>query len=470
VRGLWNRRLDDHEKLKVDNYLEERTASVDQVETHQSQLRNDEAVASTEAGRPGEVPIATITEDSAFMEAWSELSKLQSDADMDPRKKIEALKKQSVKLGMAARKREIAKTRQMGSSRRLSSLVVAEIRATIAASLSSLEPSSGDSFPAAKTNLSLHSPTAEHETLIDECVTATALEMGSDVVVLSAQDLAHLAGDYLGEGAEPSPRSIRSLGYETHRMNSELGDLMRDIEDSVAEDESDWAQSSSADQSDPNPMRPRAIPLSIISLRESLTPTLRAMTQSLKGMRFTGGDFGTSSDATTDESGRGQNPGDIQLEDLKLATLLDALIDSGDVKKSRGIVRSVSSPSHSSNKSQRSSKTPPFFDYSMTQEGAELELNSALPATAKADINMAVNVGPAADVLNVPTKSKIIYVKDFKQLNATHYGGRIIQKLEELVRKRRNAGESVMIVGSTCSRDLTPELSARYAIFHFLKD
>jgi hypothetical protein len=105
----------------------------------------------------------------------------------------------------------------------------------------------------------------------------------------------------------------------------------------------------------------------------------------------------------------------------------------------------------------------------MTQEGAELELNSALPATAKADINMAVNVGPAADVLNVPTKSKIIYVKDFKQLNATHYGGRIIQKLEELVRKRRNAGESVMIVGSTCSRDLTPELSARYAIFSLSK-
>ncbi|KAI4933823.1 uncharacterized protein J4E92_003492 [Alternaria infectoria] len=457
VRGLWNRRLDDHEELKVERYLEEQMAPIDQAETHQSQIRNDEAVASTEAGRPDEVPISTITEDTAFMDAWSKLSKIQNDKDMDPRQKIEAMKKQSAKLGMVARKREIAKTRQAGNSRRLSSLVVAEIRATMAASLSSLHPA-GDSFPVTKTNLSLHSPMAEHEPLIDECVTSTALEMGADVVVLKAQDLAHLAGDYLGEGAEPTPRSIRSLGYEAYRMNTDLGDLMRDIEDSIAQDDSEWNQSSSTDQPDPNSMRPRAIPLSIISLKGSLSPALRAMTQSLKGMGLSAGEFGAS-DATVDESGRSQNPGDVQLEDLKLAALLDALIDAGDLKQSRGFVDNTQ-PSHSSEESQTSSKAPAFFDYSLKQEGAELELNSALPSPAKADISMTVKVGSAAKTLNVPTKSKVIYIPDFKQLNATHYGGRIVQKLEELVRKRRSAGESVMIVGSTCSRDLTPELSA----------
>ncbi|CAN9425904.1 unnamed protein product [Alternaria alternata] len=455
VRGLWSRRLDDHEKLKVDKYLEERIAPADHTETHLSQLRNDEAVASTEAGRPGEVPIATITEDSAFTEAWSKLSKLNNDTEMDPRKKIEAMRKQSAKLGMAARKREIARTRQMGSSRRLSSLVIAEIRATIAASLCSLQPAASDSFPAAKTNLILHSPTAEHEASIDECVTSTAFEMGSDVIVLSAQDLAHLAGDYLGEGAEPSSRSVRSLGYETYRMNSELSNLVRDIEDSFPEDEADWTQSSSTDQSDPTSMRPRAMPLSIIAL----TPALRAMTQNLKGFRIPEGQFGTTTDTLTDESGRSQNPADVQLEDLKLATLLDALIDSSDVKQSRGIVGDGGFPLHSSDESQIPAKTPAFFDYSLTQEGAELELNSTLPAAARSDINMAVKIGSASNTLNVPATSKIIYIKDFKQLNATHYGGRIIQKLEELVRKRRNAGESIMIVGSTCSRDLTYELS-----------
>ncbi|KAL1792541.1 hypothetical protein ACET3X_009048 [Alternaria dauci] len=455
VRGLWSRRLDDLEKLRVDKYLDERMAPADEAETHLSQLRNDEAVASTQAGRPGEVPIATITEDSAFTEAWSKLSKLNNDTEMDPRKKIEAMRKQSAKLGMAARKREIARTRQMGSSRRLSSLVIAEIRATIAASLSSLQPAATDSFPATKTNLILHSPTTEHEASIDECIASTAFELGSDVIVLNAQDLAHLAGDYLGEGAEPSSRSIRSLGYETYRINSDLGDFMRDIEDSVSEDETDWTQSSSTDQSDPNSMRPRAMPLSIIAL----TPALRAMTQNLKGIRIPESQFGTTTDALTDESGRSQNSADVQLEDLKLATLLDALIDANDAKQSRGIVGDSGFPLHSSGGSQTPPKTPAFFDYSLTQEGAELELESTLPAAARSDINMAVKIGSASNSLNVPATSKIIYIRDFKQLNATHYGGRIIQKLEELVRKRRNAGESVMIVGSTCSRDLTYEIS-----------
>jgi hypothetical protein len=462
VRGLWSRRLDDHEKLKVEKYLEERTVPTDHAETYHSQLRNDEAVASTEAGRPSEVPVATITEDIAFTEAWSKLSKLQDDTAMDPRKKIEAMRNQSAKLSMAARKREIAKTRQMGSSRRLSSLVIAEIRATIAASLSSLQPAASDSFPAAKTNLILHSPTVEHEASIDECVTSTAFEMDSDVIVLSAQDLAQLVGDYLGEGAEPSSRSVRSLGYETHRMNADLNSFMRDMDDSVAEDEADWTPFSSPDQSDPSSIRPRAMPLPVFAL----TPALRAMIPNLtlKGLRIQEGQFGTSTDAIADESGRSQNSGDVQLEDLKLATLLDALIDSSDVKQSRGIIGHHSSPLHSSDEPQTSSKTPAFFDYSLIQEGAELELNSTLPAAARSDISMAVKVGSALNSLSVPTKSKIIYIKDFKQMNATHYGGRIIQKLEELVRKRRNAGESVMIVGSTCSRDLTYEMSSVYGI------
>jgi hypothetical protein len=461
VRGLWSRRLDDAERHKVEKYLEDRIALVEKADMQESQARNDEAVASTEAGRPSDVPIATITEDSAFTEAWTKLSKLQNDADMDPREKIEAMRKQSAKLGMVARKREIARTRQMDTSRRLSSLVVAEIRANIAASLSTLQPAAGDSFPSAKTNLVLHSPTPEHETSIDGCITQTALEMGSDIIFLTAQDLARLAGDYLGEGAEPSPRSIRSLGYETYRLNGDLSSGFK-VVDEVAEEESDWSQGPSEDQPDSSSI-PRGIPLSIIAL----TPALRAMTQNLKGMQFgAASPFDTSSSTPSDDSGRSQSPSEVQLEDLKLAALLDALIESNDVKGSRGIIGSdrLGLPL-SSDQAKPLSKAPAFFDYSMSPEGAELELNSALPAAAKPDINMAVQVSSVPQTLRVPSRSKIIYIKDFKELNATHYGGRIIQKLEELVRKRRTAGESIMIVGSTCSRELTPEMSARYAIF-----
>jgi hypothetical protein len=458
VRGLWSRRLDDNEKHMVEKYLEKRMGLEEQADAAASQSKSDGAVASTEAGRPGDVPIAAITEDGAFTEAWAKLSKLQDDPDMDPRKKIEAMRKQSAKLEIAARRREVARTRQMGTSRHLSSLVVAEIRATIAASLSALQPAAGDSFPAAKTNLILHSPAPEHEASIDACVVSCAFEMGSDVVVLNAQDLAQLAADYLGEGAEPSPRSIRSLGYETYRLNADVNDFMADVQETGAEDESEWSQTPSVEQSDPSSMR-RGIPLSIIAL----SPTLRAMTQDLKGLQLGSvNPFASSTTASNDDSGRNQSHSEMQLEDLKLAALLETLIDANHIKESRGIVGNESlQRDHPAGQQQTSAKGPAFFDYSLGQENAELDLKSTLPAAARPDINLIVKVGQASEKPNVPTKSKIIYVKDFKELNATHYGGRIIQRLEDIVRKRRVAGESIMIVGSTCSRDLTPELNAR---------
>ncbi|RAR08360.1 AAA-domain-containing protein [Stemphylium lycopersici] len=457
IRGLWSRRLDDNEKHKVEKYLEERMALDEKVDKQESQSRIDEAVASTEAGRPGDVPVTSITEDSAFTEDWTKLSKLQKDSAMDLRKKVEEMRKLGAKLGMAARKREVARSRQSDTPKHLSSLVVAEVRANIAACLSALQPAAGDSFPAAKTNLIFHSPAPEHEGAIDACVVSSAFELGADVIVLGAQDLAQLAGDYLGEGAEPSPRSIRSLGYETYRLNADVNDFMADVQESGAEDESDWSQSSPMDQSDPNSMRPRSMPLSIIAL----TPALRAMTQDLKGLQLgSGSAFGSASSAVSEDSGRNQSQSEMQLEDMKLAALLETLVDSSEAKQSRGIVGSESLQQIPlSDHQSTTSKSPAFFDYSLGQEGAGLDLNSTLPVAARPNINFQVKVGQSPHTPNVPQKSKIIYVKDFKELNATHYGGRIIQKLEELVRRRRIAGESIMIVGNTCSRDLTPELN-----------
>lgn len=455
VRGLWSRRLDDHERRKVEKYLEERAEKAESAEVLEG---NEEPPANTEPGSAKEAgQKSVIAEDAAFNEAWAKLNKLSKDTELEPRKKMEAINKQSAKLERAARRREVAKTRQLGTSRRLSSLVVAEIRATIAASLATLRPAAGDSFPSAKTNLILHSPATEHEKSIDNCIYTTALEIGSDVIVLNAQDLAQLAGDYLGEGPEPSPRSIRSLGYETYRLSADLGNAFEDVEE-AADDEAEFNQPSSMDQSEPVPNRLMPFRLPIIAV----TPALRAITQSLKHMQVApASHFDPSTNTLNEEVGRTQSQSEVQLEDMKLAALLDALVDSNDTKKSRasiggGNAQSFQTPDHS----RKSSKSPAFFDYSMSPEGSELELNSPLPTSAKPSISMAVKVGSTSRSPEVPTKSKIIYVKDFKELNATHYGGRIIQKLEELVRKRRNSGESIMIVGSTCSRDLTPEFSA----------
>lgn len=466
VRGLWYRRLDDHEKRKVEKYLEERTVLAENAGSKESLTHGDNTIAKMEA-MLADAKFADTkeahsmfdlppipTEDSALTEAWTKLSKLQNDSNMDPRTKVDAMRKQSAKLEKAAKRRAAAKARHMGTSKRLSSLVVAEIRATIVASLSTLRPAVGDSFPSSKTNLILHSPAAEHEDSIDQCILTNAFELGSDVITLHAQDLAQLAGDYLGEGSEPSPRSIRSLGYETYRLSAELS-AFEEPEQS-AEDDTEFTQ--------PPPMDPSALPRPFGIPIIAVSPALRAVVQNLKNMQFgAASQFDASNVVANDDPGPTQSQSELQLEDMKLMSLLEALVDASDAKQSRGLIGSgFSKKFQPPSESHKPSKSPAFFDYSMSSEGAGLELNSALPASAKPTISMALTAGSASSAPEVPGGSKIIYVKDFKELNATHYGGRIIQKLEELVRKRRSAGESIMIVGSTCSRELTPELTARY--------
>jgi hypothetical protein len=331
----------------------------------------------------------------------------------------------------------------------MSPLALAEIRATMAACLSTPRSSAGDSFSSAKTNLVLHSPAAEHEKLMDTCVHEAAAELQADLITLNAQDLGRLAGDYLGEAPEPSLHSVRYLGYDTYRMSNELRNSVDDIMETAEE------------ESESNPFFPTDNGLPGFRAFHLPMTAFRALTQSLRSTPF---GAATQHDVTNhligDETGRAQKQNEQQLEDLKLATLLEALIDANEAKQSRELLNDADLLiSGSRLERPHVIKKPAFFDYSVSSEGAVLELNSALPASAGIGISMGIRLGSVPQGEHAAVKPKIIYVKDFKELNATHYGGRIVQKLEELVRKRRLSGESIMIVGSTCSRDLTPELT-----------
>ncbi|KAF2865312.1 hypothetical protein BDV95DRAFT_599783 [Massariosphaeria phaeospora] len=331
---------------------------------------------------------------------------------------------------------------------RIPPLVLTEIRATIAASLSANKPTMSDSFPSAKTNLILHSPFNEHEKELVDTVLASAAQMGSDVVILTAQDLAQFAGDYIGEGTEPSPHSLRSLGYQTYSSGlSGFEDLAK--EDALG-NEQDAASNQSVEFHIPN-----VFPASPPGAYKSLFGPLRSMLS-------IGNQTDHNSSSVSDQNTRTQTQTELQLEDLKISTLLEALIDSCELKRNRGLITpghqtQIDTPPTSSNSATNHAQ---FFNYSMNTGGTEFDLSSAIPKHARPDFTFQLNVGPLRRQPRVPNKSKIIYVKDIKELNATQHGSRIMQKLEDIVRKRRNAGENIMIVGTTCSRELIPEMSA----------
>jgi len=473
VRGLWHRRLDASEWRKLEEYLDKRTEAADEKTSPHIPAPEDQVVAemyailggarttSTKQGQTKPEFMPSTAEDAAVISAATKLSHLLHDPDMSSLARPAALTKHTARLIKASKRRAAAKARDSGHHKLLSPLVAAEIRATIAASLSSLRPAAGDSFPSIKTNVILHAPNGDQENAIDQCILSNARELGSDVITLQAQDLAQLGGDYLGEGVEPSPRSIRSLGYETYRLSSELKHATAQDSGEGAEDESESSQPSSMD---PSTMDPSVASRTIIMPMTSFFPMMKSFMQDASSSQLgLGSHFGASSSAVHDEPVRAQHHSDTQLEDMKITHLLESLIDANESKQSRGLVGCGSPPPYDPPcQSDKPTKSPAFFDYSMSSEGTELELNSLLPANAKDSVDLVLTAGSTPGAREPPSRSKIIYVKDFKELNATHYGGRIIEKLEEVVRKRRSSGERIMIVGSTCSTDLTPELSARY--------
>ncbi|KAF2639428.1 AAA-domain-containing protein [Massarina eburnea CBS 473.64] len=332
----------------------------------------------------------------------------------------------------------------------ISPFVLAEIRATMAASLSVLQPGS-DTYPAARTNLTLHSPFGHLEGTIHQTVKALASELGADVITLSAQDLAELGGDYLGEGPEPSPHSIRSLGYETHRLSSELDGVMDEMEYAAEETETDTASSILPNSDINGSLFPKPTGLS------TLSSMLKDITQHLNKALQTSH---TEPEPSNEVQGRVQTQAELQLEDLKLANLLEHILGLPEIKRLSGTnVHGVEAQQPSSPEKTMPSSSPRFFDFSLAPTTEAVDLDVTLPWLAIHQLRLSVNINPPRKETKTPSRSKVVIVEDIKGLSATQYGSRIIQKLEEIVRKQRSAGESIMIVGITCSRDLTPELS-----------
>ncbi|KAH7398865.1 hypothetical protein DE146DRAFT_718899 [Phaeosphaeria sp. MPI-PUGE-AT-0046c] len=493
LTGLWGLRLDDDEARRTEDYLQERWAKSERTMSKNATTdpSPSEKEPSTTGPSPTDQPASSTPPSSDFPileQKWKtrlsdfwltadhgsqaeqpdvlkrrlrELKKQidrPESIDIDPawssqQKQDAILKKKEARLEKWFKKATTPKKMPPinSTSPSISPIVLAEIRATVAASLFALQPSLGDSFPAAKTNLILHSSTAAQEGAVDVCLRRIVDDLQSDLIVLTAPDLAQLGGDYLGEGPEPTPRSIRSLGYETYRLHAELSGAVDDLAQMTEGAPETEGPSKMADM-----INRLGIPLFGVTMPKRDFD------------RNYGGLFGSSADSPRNANTipLGDNPmrtpsqNEVQLEDMKLAALLEALIDANEVKRDRALSDAAkSSTSLNNTEGSRSHHAPRFFDYSVGSEGTTLELNSALPTTAaNTDISLSVSLGSLQT--EIRERTKIIYIKDFKEMNATHYGGRIIQKLEELVRKRRVAGESIMIIGSTCSRELTPELSA----------
>ncbi|KAI9891580.1 MAG: hypothetical protein M1814_002703 [Vezdaea aestivalis] len=275
-----------------------------------------------------------------------------------------------------------------------------------------------DNFAAVKSHILLQCPKNGGAFFLDSLVERCALEAGTDLVTIDAQDIAEIAGDWLGDGSHPGPHSISSLGFDTHRVafGHELNrDVSVPAEDIWGEDHDEIMAEL---QNTPNRPRqsnllPKLVPASEIFSISTVSSALGNMQRTGKGPGegentmgsfYTSGPGDSTSMMTTQELPKALSTRNIE-------TLLQALIGAPSAK--RAIQQTAPSPSgHVSSISQKSKIKP-----------------------------------------------LILHVQDFKELTTTFHGGIIVRALFKRVAELRRDGQKVLLVGSTSAAHLVPSLS-----------
>ncbi|KAK8248475.1 ATPase family AAA domain-containing protein 1-A [Phyllosticta capitalensis] len=319
-----------------------------------------------------------------------------------------------------------------------------EILTAVAGSLHSKHPDSGSSFPAAKSNLVLHCPDDGGIPQLEELVQDVSAKLQADLVTLGPQDIAELVGDYVGEGSDLASQSLRYLGYQTHRSQFEHTAAEEEEMEDAEEEEGEESQENAL----PDPRVKGKGKRQAFIIQGFPTGNISDIFKALDGRR-PGGSIGADMLGPGIGVSRQNSP---QWDDIKLDASLKALLDAPSVKRTRLQDKNLEKSPDGASENQGSESTAAQAE----AEAERLVLGQTRSFRLVLDKylqNVPKIPGPGE------RKRTIVLVKDYKELSTTQHGGHIIDKLTDIVRKRRESGEEIMVVGITSSAELFLEVS-----------
>lgn len=338
-----------------------------------------------------------------------------------------------------------------------------EVLAAVAGSLGTAKPEAGSSFPSAKSNLILHSPVEGGITRLDGLVQDVAAELSADLITLDSQDIAELVGEYLGDGADASSFSLRSLGYDTYRSKSDGFELEEDEYDDVegeedAEDGQDDALPASPGRTSPasNGGKKGSSPFIIAGIQAMQDGDIfKALAGPGRGSSGRNAAMGAA-DFAGAPFGREASPETAaRYNEMKLGAYLDALLDSTTTKRA-GSQKDSPELNHSTNPDAEGQEHNPSQSTEPLVIG-EVKREMVMGETERYRLTLDKSKSQEAQKPSSPRT--IVLIKDYKELSVTRQGARVLDKFTELVHNRRKDGSQIMIIGTTSSAELVPEVS-----------
>lgn len=333
----------------------------------------------------------------------------------------------------------------------LNRALMSELLATLAAGLAPVENDSQDTFSALtfakqKAHLQLLCPIDGGIYFLDKVVENAAFELGADIISLDPQTLAELAGEYIKEGLDTPSDSLWTLGYDTaqvfHRPSASTS-----AEDEAASEES---LEEEQDRESTLPFSPR--------VQSTVIPFSQAPVQlqdAIKSMFMGGGNPSMSprggGRAVSKGAFQASNPHrSLQWNEMKLGALLDTLIGSATEKNKMRI--------ESDDHEQPGHSQTPLPNHAASDSESKLQYFHLKDEPMKIARSSSEPPPPsneqAIEPINSAGDKKIVLLKDFKEMRSTFQGRKLVDKLVEIIQKKRLDGERVVLVGTTSSADL----------------
>ncbi|KAL9093412.1 MAG: hypothetical protein Q9159_000266 [Coniocarpon cinnabarinum] len=328
-------------------------------------------------------------------------------------------------------------------SYKINQSVFAEIQACLSSGLSSLSEDA-ETFVGGKTHVRIYCPFDGATYFLEKTVEHAADELGADVVRLDAQDLAQIAGDYIKEGTDATSHSLWSLAFDAQNaLPKNINPFAPPEQEEGDEEGEDYAVEDMEDRDGRPPKQHTMTGLTAIPLASFPVGRGGDFSSVFDQVRkaFHGGPPGQGQQAPM-QPGTNLPPGLIpvnqskpadqiaQWNDHKLDALLEVLVDANTAKRT--------APQSEEKKLEKGvTVTPADSEENATQDSESTKMPRTGPETPRT----------------------ILLIRGSRELSFTHQGRLILEKLIDIVHKKRRNGQRLVIAGISASSALTPDFS-----------
>jgi SpoVK/Ycf46/Vps4 family AAA+-type ATPase len=342
------------------------------------------------------------------------------------------------------------------------------------------------SFAASRVDLSLICPDANSHDQMDEVVESLAALTNSDLIRLDVNDLAELTSEFVGRDSD-LPGSFSSLGYDVYDGFAAVGARN---EASAEEDGAEEARERDEEAEDEEDDEPdHSLPPGLgfgnfDSIRKALFERRHELHSALRNIDVAGivvedfrpgGSAPSASRMSAADTGAA-GPG-VSWDDARLAAVVESLLDASERKRAasadagaevasarlgrHSAVCSLNKINHNISTSDEEFRTADIWSSDIAK--SILSLGSTSDSLRMEPSH----VRPSrADPMSSRDKpSKIIHLRDLADIGRTSLGNTIVRRIIRSARKRRLAGEKILVVGTS---SIYPPQHERSMMLHWL--